>query len=86
MHILEEMTGYLDRNMAGAGDIIDDIWTRDIWAHKTVLYSRLGQPDSARIYYERFRDAPMACEYDYTCIMPYLTENGLYNDIITLSE
>lgn len=66
--------------------LIDEGWLKDIEAHKAVLYSRLGQPDSARFYFNRFRDSDAVFEYDYNCIMPYLTENHLYDEIIDLSK
>jgi len=90
MEALHNMELYLSEAAKAKGgeihDIIDEIWARDIMAHKTVLYSRLGEPDSARVYYRLFRDSPAVYEYDYTCIMPYLTDNGMYEDIIELSQ
>lgn len=82
--VLREMEAYLGR--VSDGGVMDDVWRKDLEAHKAVLYSRAGMTDSARVYYDRFRNSPAVYEYDYTCIMPYLVENGLYDDMINLSE
>lgn len=79
-HIADMDAGGKDHDFSG------DIWAREILAHKAVLYSRLGKPDSARVFYRLFRNSPIVYEYYYACIIPYLTDNGMYRDIIELSE
>ena len=88
---LKELNGlkrYVDRYMTGREydePFLKSI-RRDINAHEAVIYQRLGMKNKASQAYAEFLSAHNVLEYDFKCIMPYLTTKHLYDDIIRLSH
>lgn len=90
LNVLGEMERVMHAPRKASGghatEVIDDAWLKDIEAHKAVLFSRLGRPDSAAAHYARFLSSDAVLEVDYRCVLPYLTENGRWADVIDLSN
>lgn len=86
--VLNELQRYTSR-FGGHGDYcaaLDESCQRDIYAHQAVLLSRLGRQAEAKHYYALFMRHKEGLEYDYACIMPYLVENHLFHEVISLGK
>jgi AraC-like DNA-binding protein len=86
--MLNKLTYFLSHekdNSDGRTQELDDSYMKDLNAHYAVFLSRLGFQQQARDHYMKFINSKCEFEYDYTCIMPYMLDNKMYDDIIELS-
>lgn len=84
---LDRLARFINTNMKRADfdpSIVRSV-ERDLDAHRAVVYSKLGMRAEAARSYADFMRASDVMEFDFKCIMPYLTDNHLYDDIISLS-
>lgn len=84
---LDRLARFINTNMKRADfdpSIVKSV-ERDLDAHRAVVYSKLGMRAEAARSYADFMRASDVMEFDFKCIMPYLTDNHLYDDIISLS-
>jgi AraC-like DNA-binding protein/Ca2+/Na+ antiporter len=67
-------------------DMLDSSRYKDVYAHCAVLLQRLGKTREAAEYYKKFVSSGQEYAYDYTCILPYMRDRKLYNDMIKFAE
>lgn len=79
--VVMEQTG-LETPMEG----LADKERKALYAHRAVILSRLGHTKEAEGYYKRFRTLGPIHDRDNYLIMPYLFDQGMYDEIIRMNR
>ncbi len=86
MNSLEKFVQHAKDEKGNAIKLLTPQRQKDIYAHEAVLAYRMGKQEEARGFYEKFKTAGNNYQYDYRCIMPYLHDNQLFDDMIVFAQ